>query len=151
MLPFMIRSLLASLTLLAASQAHAGGAYFEVDVLSFTRAAKGGYRMMVSATPAERERIWPEHYFKQCPQLTVIGRFQLTGRFPEWITKESHEQAVALLESAHREKKPIKLGAMGMGLSNEDPKQPCVFASRALDIHPGREGVRPIMSYYAPV
>ena len=93
--------------------ASAGGSWEQVTVERLTLLDSRDYELVVLPNPRETDSRDP--YIGTCSRFIVNGGYSWihSWRFPEFVSRESHEAAVAYLRQAHAERKAILLGWMG--------------------------------------
>jgi hypothetical protein len=142
--------------------ASAGGSWEAVKIARFTSTNATDYVLVVELVPRGPTEVqWQDPMFRGCTRLVVHGTFgalRAKGRFAWFqdtfsppkhadLTKAKHLEAISYLQRAVEEHQIINLGYIGTGFVPVDAEQPCVVASRALEIYNDR-GSTAIVSYH---
>lgn len=142
---FASRALLCILLMASAllvTPAVAGGSWEPVRVLKLSRTSQTAYTLIVEPGPNN------DPYFKGCRRFEVHGTLsRLEGEWPigrsGGPSKKEHIAALGHLQSFERTGRPLNFGWMGEGFRIVDPKKPCIFMSRGLNIIDGA-----VVSYF---
>jgi hypothetical protein len=128
--------------------AWAGGAGELVTIEKLT-VNGSDYELVVIPSPPTGN--YKDPYMGDCARFTVKGGYDRmhTWRLPEDVTRESHMEAIAYMQQAHAEKKPITLGWMGTGFMPIGSDK-CVVRSRALQMWKHEPGPA-VVSYHNEV
>jgi hypothetical protein len=122
---------LAVVLVAASSAASAGGSWEEVTVESLTVQGTS-YELVVLPKPRPGEK-YQDPYMSTCPRFTVKGDYSLlhAWRFPEFVTRANHKEALAYLQQAQTAKKRVLFGWVGTGFVPLGSDK-CIVRSRAL-------------------
>ena len=129
----------------------AGGSFVSVKVKDLTVKNETHHSLLIVPEPSS------DPYFGRCKEVTVTGKFENDRRvalgmrrpFPERVTRANHLAALSMLVTAQKSGQHVNFGWMGSGLFQSDPKTPCSYLSRALEIFEDR-GTTSILSYHNP-
>jgi len=140
--------LLVALALGLPTAASAGGSYEQVIVESIRVSEGSTYTLVVRPQPSDVSG-YKDPYFGNCPKFTVHGTFSTlhSYSFPTRVTKENHRAALAHLQQAQQERKPVYFGWMGTGFVPVSATTPCVVRSRALELQ-SEEGKTFVLSHH---
>jgi hypothetical protein len=114
----------------AASLAHAAGTFEDVNIQLFQPGKNGQYSMIVAPVSYKTTGS----LIGLCKQLRVFGSFddKHWASNNKLVNREGHSEALALLQSAFQQKKPVKFGELGAGFRVSNKTMPCTVKSRGL-------------------
>ena len=129
----------------------AGGSYEPVLIEKINIFDITEYNLVVKPIKINKTGAYKDPYMGDCDRFIVIGTYRQTfPSFPEFVTRNSHLEALEYLRKAQERKKIVKFGWMGSGFAQIDHKNPCIVKSRALNLYKF-EGEIAVISYYEPV
>jgi hypothetical protein len=123
--------------------AHAKGAFDQVEINLLQIGQSGQFSIVV--TPINPS---PESLIGLCKQLRIVGLFD-SKRWAKHahVTQKGHDEALALLRTAHTAKKTIHLGELGGGFHVINKTMPCTVRSRGF-VHWKEAGLSAALSVY---
>lgn len=114
--------------ILFSSSVNAGGDHFPVEITHAGFSPKNPNNYLIVGKPILSEREW---FDSECDKFIITGSYDFNKwiKYPNLINETIHEESMAILAKAAKEKTKVYLGYISDGLVK---KTECTYSSKGL-------------------